>query len=151
MSVADLALHRWPGILGHFSIDQSFLVNRHGPCPVCGGRDRFRFDDKEGRGTWFCSHCGSGDGFKLLELLKGWSFREAAKEIEAVVGIIPATVAAGSQPGANKLAICRRIWAKSARVVPGDPVALYLARRCGINAVPNVIRCHPRLAYRHDE
>ncbi|MFQ2854932.1 primase-helicase zinc-binding domain-containing protein [Aeromonas caviae] len=25
----------------------------HGACPLCmAGKDRFRFDDKEGRGTW---------------------------------------------------------------------------------------------------
>lgn len=151
MSAADLALHRWPGILGHFSIDQSFLVNRHGPCPVCGGRDRFRFDDKEGRGTWFCSHCGSGDGFKLLELLKGWSFREAAKEIEAVVGIIPVAASVAKPNDADKLAICRRIWRESLPVVPGDPVSRYLERRCSIASVPPVIRYQPRLAYRHDD
>ena len=41
--------------------------NRHQACPVCGGSDRFRFDDKEGRGTWFCNQCGAGDGLKLVE------------------------------------------------------------------------------------
>ncbi|NYY79755.1 hypothetical protein DMH17_06695 [Raoultella planticola] len=34
---------------------------------MCGGADRFRFDDKEGRGTWFCNQCGAGDGLKLVE------------------------------------------------------------------------------------
>jgi autotransporter-associated beta strand protein len=28
------------------------LSGRHVPCPFCGGRDRFRFDDKNGAGTW---------------------------------------------------------------------------------------------------
>lgn len=41
---------------------------KHQPCPTCGGNDRFRCDDKGGNGTWICSHCGSGDGFKLVEL-----------------------------------------------------------------------------------
>ena len=40
----------------------------HQPCPVCGGSDRFRCDDKQGTGSWICSHCGSGDGFKLVDL-----------------------------------------------------------------------------------
>ncbi|MFA9256090.1 primase-helicase zinc-binding domain-containing protein, partial [Escherichia coli] len=43
------------------------LKNRHQPCPVCGGSDRFRFDDREGRGTWYCNQCGAGDGLKLVE------------------------------------------------------------------------------------
>ena len=151
MSAAKLALNRWPGLLAHFGIDQQFLVNRHGPCPICGGRDRFRFDDKDGRGTWICSYCGSGDGFKLLQAIKGWTFREAAREIEAVVGVIPASAPAPNQSDSDKLAICRRMWGESSAVVPGDPVALYLARRCGIETVPPVIRFHPRLAYRHDD
>ena len=45
------------------------LTNRHGPCPVCGGKDRFRFDDKGGRGTWICSTCGAGDGIELVKRL----------------------------------------------------------------------------------
>jgi putative DNA primase/helicase len=151
MSAAELALNRWPGLLAHFGIDRDALTGKHVPCPACGGKDRFRFDDKEGRGTFFCSHCGSGDGFKLLGLLKGWTFREAAKEIEAIVGTIPATAAASKPNEADKLAICRRMWAESLAVVPGDPVALYLARRCCVESVPLVIRFHPRLAYRHDD
>ncbi len=39
---------------------------QHQPCPVCGGTDRFRCDNKNGSGSWICSHCGSGDGFKLV-------------------------------------------------------------------------------------
>lgn len=151
MSAPDLALNRWPGLLAHFGIDRDFLTGKHTACPVCGGRDRFRFDDREGRGTFFCSHCGAGDGFQLLERIKGWSFREAAKEIEAIVGIIPASAPASKPNDADKLAICRRMWGESSAIVPDDPVALYLARRCGIEAVPPVIRFNPRLAYRHDD
>ena len=79
---ADEAIGRWAGILQTLGIDAQHLRNKHGPCPVCQGKDRFRFDDKEGRGTWYCSHCGSGDGFKLLQLLHGWPFSHAAKEVD---------------------------------------------------------------------
>ena len=37
---------RWPGVLTAFGIPAGMLVNRHGPCPLCGGTDRFRFDDR---------------------------------------------------------------------------------------------------------
>lgn len=55
----------------------------HGPCPVCGGKDRFRFDDKDGRGTWFCSKCDpqSGGGLLLLSRYLGKSTLETAKEL----------------------------------------------------------------------
>lgn len=151
MRAPELALNRWPGLLAHFGIDREFLTGKHTACPVCGGRDRFRFDDRDGRGTFFCSHCGAGDGFKLLGLLKGWSFREAAKEIEAVAGILQATTPASKTNDADKLAICRRMWGESSAVVSGDPVSLYLARRCGVDSMPPVIRFHPRLVYRHDD
>lgn len=42
---------------------------KHGPCPKCGGKDRFRFDNKDERGTWFCNHCGSGDGIDIVKLV----------------------------------------------------------------------------------
>lgn len=55
----------------------------HGPCPVCGGKDRFRFDDKDGRGTWFCSQCEpqSGGGLLLLARYLGKPTIEIAKEL----------------------------------------------------------------------
>lgn len=59
------ALGHWPRILPALGIQ--VLKNRHQPCPVCGGSDRFRFDDREGRGTWYCNQCGAGDGLKLVE------------------------------------------------------------------------------------
>lgn len=61
--------------------------SKHGPCPICGGTKPFRCDDKEGRGTWICNHCGSGNGFKLVELSKGWDFMRVYQEVAAVLGI----------------------------------------------------------------
>lgn len=57
--------------------------NRHGPCPCCGGKDRFRFDDKNGYGTWFCSQCDpqSGGGLKLLSNYLGKPTIDVAKEL----------------------------------------------------------------------
>lgn len=59
------ACGHWPRILPALGV--KVIKNRHQSCPVCGGSDRFRFDDKEGRGTWFCNQCGAGDGLKLVE------------------------------------------------------------------------------------
>lgn len=38
----------WPHVLMSLGIASGFLTGRHGPCPGCGGRDRFRFDDRNG-------------------------------------------------------------------------------------------------------
>lgn len=147
----DLATGRWPDLLVQFGIEPHLLTGRHAPCPACGGRDRFRFDDKAGRGTFFCSHCGAGDGFKLLSLVKDWSFRQAAKEIEHLVGATPARTPRPERNGSARLEGCRRVWRESKVVKDGDPVHLYLRRRTGIDQVPSVIRFHPHLTYRYDD
>ncbi len=60
----------WRAVLASHGIDEKLLDGRHNPCPGCGGTNRFRFDDKEGRGTWICSQGGegevAGDAFALL-------------------------------------------------------------------------------------
>ena len=76
--VLEQARGRWPSIFDELGI-QVQTNGLHGPCPVCGGKDRFRFDDKQGRGTWFCNQCRpkSGDGLALIQKVKGWEFRTA--------------------------------------------------------------------------
>ncbi|EOY5734901.1 primase-like DNA-binding domain-containing protein [Enterobacter hormaechei] len=77
----------WPRILPALGV--KVIKNRHQACPVCGGSDRFRFDDKEGRGTWFCNQCGAGDGLKLVEKVFGMNASEAAGKVNAVTGNLP--------------------------------------------------------------
>lgn len=81
------ACGHWARILPALGV--KVIKNRHQSCPVCGGSDRFRFDDKEGRGTWFCNQCGAGDGLKLVEKVFGVSASEAAGKVNAVTGNLP--------------------------------------------------------------
>lgn len=88
--VRSAAVGRWPEILPGLSIDLSALRNRHGPCPGCGGRDRFRFDDMDGRGTFYCGGGGepkSGDGFALLQHVYGWTAAEALQRVADSLGM----------------------------------------------------------------
>lgn len=91
-----LACGHWPRILPALGV--KVIKNRHQACPVCGGSDRFRFDDKEGRGTWFCNQCGAGDGLKLVEKVFGVNPSEAAQKVNAVTGnlspVAPEVIAA---------------------------------------------------------
>ena len=57
------------------------------PCPACGGRDRFRFDDKNGNGDYFCQHCQGGDGLDLIGKCTHLSFPEVVKEVGAILGL----------------------------------------------------------------
>ncbi len=80
-AVSNRARNNWPKIFEKLGI---FIPpnHRHGPCPCCGGKDCFRMDDLEGRGTWFCNQCGAGDGldsgFPLLRLRTGCGRRNGA-------------------------------------------------------------------------
>ena len=73
---------RWRDVLGNYGC-QLPSGHKHGSCPVCGGKDRFRFDDKNGRGTWFCAQCDvqSGGGLMLLSRYIGKTVMETAKEL----------------------------------------------------------------------
>lgn len=83
----------WPDVLVQLGIPETALRNKHGPCPACGGKDRFRFDNKRGHGNFYCNGCGAGDGFKLLERVFGWGFSEARKRVIEIAGLSDGTVA----------------------------------------------------------
>lgn len=86
---SQVARGQWRKILFNLGVDKNFLTGRHGPCPLCGGSDRFRFDDRYGDGDYFCGQCGAGKGFRLLMGIKGWTFAQAAAEVDAVLGHHP--------------------------------------------------------------
>lgn len=88
--LAETARGHWPEILVHFGIDREHLRDHHGPCPGCGGSDRFRFDNDSDRGTWVCGGGGdtqAGDGFALLSHVYGWSAGESFLKVAAYFGI----------------------------------------------------------------
>ena len=110
MNVTDTvkqACGHWPRILPALGV--KVIKNHHQACPVCGGSDRFRFDDKEGRGTWFCNQCGAGDGLKLIEKVFSVSASEAAGKVNALTGNLPPVApeviaAAGAETDASRKA-----------------------------------------------
>jgi putative DNA primase/helicase len=95
--ITDLATGHWPSILGALAgLSAEQLTDKHQPCPMCGGSDRYRFDDQNGSGSWFCNQCGgpqqsggAGNGMELLLRQTGWTFKEAAQRIEQHLGIAP--------------------------------------------------------------
>src|SRR5215472_17402029 len=82
----ERARHRWREILPQLGIETRFLTNKHGPCPLCGGKDRFRFDDRHGDGDYFCNQCGPGAGIILVQKKNGWDFKTAADAIDKIIG-----------------------------------------------------------------
>jgi putative DNA primase/helicase len=79
-------MNKWPGILKALGFTDKELSGNHGPCPICEGKDRFRFTDYKGGGEYFCSGCGPGGGFDLVMQKFDWEFGYAAKEIDKCLG-----------------------------------------------------------------
>lgn len=91
----EAASGRWPELLvslAHLSADQ--LTDTHQPCPACGGEDRYRWDQDDADGGWYCNQCGGknhqgggGSGMDLLTRVTGWDFKQACRHIERHLGI----------------------------------------------------------------
>ena len=142
---SEAAAGKWHGILSRMGVDDSYLRNRHGPCPMCGGKDRFRFDDKDGRGTWICNQCGAGDGIDLAVRYTGKEFKAVAKEIDLIAGNVEPR-RAPQQPDPRKR--LRRV-ARAARAIrKDDPVGIYLSSR-GVSPM-QPLRAIDRLPYYQD-
>lgn len=60
---------------------------KHQPCPLCGGSDRFRCDDKNGTGSWICNQCGAGTGYTLVRDYTGNDAYETHALIADILGI----------------------------------------------------------------
>lgn len=95
--ITDLAKGHWPSILATLAgLTSEQLTDKHQPCPLCGGKDRYRFDDLDNTGSWFCNDCGgkdqtggAGNGMDMLMRRQNWTFKEAAQRIEQHLGIAP--------------------------------------------------------------
>jgi putative DNA primase/helicase len=142
---------RWFGILPALGIRESFLTGKHGPCPMCGGKDRWRFDNREGRGTWICSKCGAGDGIALVMQYIGLDFRQAAKQIETVIGSAPADEPKRERSESEKREAMNKLWRSSKAIEENDPVGRYLARRVGLTFFPSCLRTAFDVCYQSDQ
>lgn len=127
--VRQRAVGKWLGILSNLGIADDVLSGKHGPCPFCGGKDRFRFTDHEQQGRYFCSQCGSGSGFDLLMNYHNWDFATAASEVERIVGGLKEVEKKKSDPSKR----LRKIQETATK--PGTAVVTYLKNR-GLSTVP---------------
>lgn len=84
-----LAQNNWDVILHALEIDVD-ASGKHSPCPICGGTDRFRFDNLNGNGTWFCNQCSpkAGDGIQLVMNYFKCSLPESLNKIKEVLDCI---------------------------------------------------------------
>ena len=141
----------WPHILGLAGVPDQFLHAKHGPCPFCGGKDRYRFDDKWASGGYYCAQCGAGDGFTFLQRWKNWTFKEAQGFVDGLTqGTAPTpTTTNKTDYGRNKKRLAD-IKAALQNLEQANPVTAYLHRRGFdhkfIQSLKNIYY-HPALPY----
>jgi putative DNA primase/helicase len=134
----DIARGHWKDLLPALGIDSKFLQNRHGPCPICGGDDRFRWDNRNDGGSFICNHCGAGDGFSLAGKVTGMSFNELAERVRQMLGHSNYIKEVGIdlEEVRNRTAM-QRAWGESFPIADISPAAKYLRARAG----GTLVRC----------
>ncbi|MBK9618880.1 MAG: toprim domain-containing protein [Candidatus Obscuribacter sp.] len=132
---------------------------KHGPCPICGGKDRFRCDDKTGYGDWICNAHGAGDGFALVGQKLGLSSRDTLHLIAQTIGMTGGNVDKLPLPtnqqtrtaclpsDATKRRL-NKIWSQTVPLSEVPAVIRYFAKR-GLRLRDDIpdLRAHASLAY----
>lgn len=129
-----------------------------GPCPRCGGADRFSINPR--KGLWNCRHCGGGnDALGLVQHVRGVDFKGAVEFLTGERDLPPATQPRPvPQPAgdddATKIARAQQIVreGQDARGTIAE-THLSVARKLGaIDAgAAQSLRFHPRLAMRNPD
>lgn len=137
---------KWDGIIKEILGEQA-ISRRHTSCPICGGTDRYRYDNNRNDGDWYCNNCGTGDGFSLIMGALGVDFRQAALRIDKVVGNIeevPFQPVIDTEKRRQKL---NQVWAEATE--PQIVVDYLRMRGIGEHVIEMAqdLRGHPSLPY----
>jgi len=130
---------RWPSIYSILGIEVG--NGKHRPCPMCGGEDRFRFDNNRGMGNWICNNCGAGDGWSLIQNVRGWTFPEAIKNVRELLGDTKVAEVKKKEPNIEYM---NQLYRESRPMYDDQqysPVGLYLQKR-GLHIYPDPLRYH---------
>lgn len=140
---------RWPDILAGLGMDRRYLNRKNGPCPLCReGKDRWRFFDTEGKGTWNCRHCGHGNGVTLAMRFLGLPFQETAERIETIIPDTAVSRAHDRNDPQRARATLNALWGYARPVRQGDATDLWLrSRGIALAAVPACLRTGSSVRY----
>lgn len=112
----------WFNLLRQCSVDTPDK-GHHGPCPICGGTDRFHFIDDHDGGEWHCRQCDApnhGDGLDLVSRSNGITITEAAEMIAGLLGIVERSTEFVQQ---SPTTAQRKPVAEAGGEVAGKPIA----------------------------
>ncbi|MGF6782057.1 primase-helicase zinc-binding domain-containing protein [Paraburkholderia sp. GAS334] len=170
MNVKDLKLTpaQWLSLFQKYGVPESSLTGRAAPCPMCGGSDRFTYDNKHGRGDWICRRCNdgdpkAGDGLEMICRVSGMTFRELMCELDGG-SLSDAFAKAKSSPRSTPAPARKRrpdraylekrltsMLERSQPLAAGDLAMQYLeARIPGLKVAPSRALRLAMLDYRHD-
>jgi len=127
IDVREYAKGKWKPILSSLGIDSRYLSPRNGPCPICGGRDRYRFTDHNGEGRYYCNQCGPGDGFDLLDKVLGKKFNEVRDYILQNAGKVKPVIEQVDQKALHDAHA--QVWGSGRKPPLNGPVDRYLYSR----------------------
>jgi hypothetical protein len=108
-----------------------------GPCPVCGGTDRFAVNIR--KRIWYCRKCGvGGDVLTLVQHLDGRGFKDA---ITVLVGDdkrtpTPQPKTAKRQDDQTNVATAAWLWSQRKPITDDTPPWLYLRTRRYTGPIP---------------
>jgi putative DNA primase/helicase len=145
IGIGDQCRNRWHSILPQIGISPQYLTGKQTPCPLCGGRDRFRFDNKEGRGTYFCNACGAGDGVQLVMLATGKPFRDTASCLREIAVGAPEVKPRPSMGEEQRINALRDTWRNSKVITVDDDAGRYLISRGFSSPFSDALRFVPKL------
>ncbi len=144
-------------------IGSDALTGKNGPCPGCGGHDRFQFNRKSEVGAFSCRghENGGGDGFALIQHVLACDFKTATRHVAQALGLadgggeyrtpITRPTAPPPAPAADWLKVkekAARAWHEGKPVTIANPPGMYLHRRgLLIPAEADSLRFHPALPY----
>lgn len=88
-AISKVARKNWSTVLqASTGLSPKCFKNIHQPCPLCRkGKDRYRFDDNKGFGTYYCSKCGPGDGFMFVAKYHKYSEEQVIAHLDDLLGV----------------------------------------------------------------
>ncbi len=150
--IHERARGKWRDILISLGLTPATLSGNHGPCPLCGGKDRFRWDDKGGSGSFICTHCGAGSGVDLAMRWLNVDFVTARQEIDKYLPSAQFTLRKATRSAEGVKQWAARVWMDGNRLTGTDPASRYLEQRgLALSDYPSQLRYCSSLAYKHTD
>lgn len=140
-NLSERARGRWLAILPAIGIKAEFLTGKNGPCVFCGGKDRWRFLNSNGSGSWICNQCGAGSGFELTKRFLGVSYHDAYAAIE---NLLRDDLPIAREKPRDHVALrdrAKRMWLAASPLTGDDVAGRYLrSRRIELPTWPKALR-----------